>query len=90
MDFPICSECRKPCNEVRRNFGYGRTEYWGAISCHDNWQSVSKCCDGDLIYELEEEDELDDGDGLSASSASGECSQISVLDVGNNSPDLLV
>lgn len=31
MDFPICSECRKSCNEVRRNFGYGRTEYWGAV-----------------------------------------------------------
>ena len=90
MDFPICSECRKSCNEVRRNFGHGRTEYWGAISYHDNWQSVSDCCDEDLIYELEEDDELDECDGLPVSSASGECGQVSVLDAGNNSGGLLV
>ena len=89
MDFPICSECRKSCNEVRRNFGHGRTEYWGAISYHDNWQSVSDCCDEDLIYELEEDDEMEECDGLPLSSASGECGQVSVLDDSDNRSGLL-
>jgi hypothetical protein len=52
--FPICSECKKSCKEAYRDFGYGLTEYWGAKSSHHNWQWVSACCDGDLIYELEE------------------------------------
>lgn len=56
----ICSECRKPCRSVERNFGYGRTEYWGAIASHDNWLWVSECCDGDVLSEkeMEELDEL--------------------------------
>jgi hypothetical protein len=45
---------------VERDFGYGRTEYWGAVSSHENWQWVSECCDGDVLSEkeLEELDEL--------------------------------
>ena len=57
MKFPICSECKKSCAEVQRDFGYGLTEYWGAVAAHENLQWVSECCDGDLIYELEEQDE---------------------------------
>jgi hypothetical protein len=52
---PICSECKKPCKEARRNFGIGAYEFWGAAGSQDNWQWVSHCCDGDLVYELEEE-----------------------------------
>jgi len=53
-----CSECRRPCREVERDFGYGRTEYWGATSTHTNVQAVSQCCDGDLLSK-EEIDGLD-------------------------------
>lgn len=53
-----CSECRKPCQEVRRDFGRGRTEYWGAVSSHENWLWVSDCCDGDVLTK-ENLDELD-------------------------------
>jgi len=53
-----CSECRRPCREVERDFGFGRTEYWGATSTHTNVQSVSQCCDGDLLTK-EEIDGLD-------------------------------
>ncbi len=55
----ICSVCMKPCDTVERDFGYGVTEFWGAISCHTNIHTVSKCCDGDPIDEkdLEEIDE---------------------------------
>lgn len=52
----FCSECKKECVAVRRDFGYGKTEYWGAISTHANWQTVSECCDGDLLEKLEEEE----------------------------------
>jgi len=57
--YPICSVCKKSCQEVERDFGYGVTEYWGSVSCHTNIQTVSKCCDGDLLYEenMETEDE---------------------------------
>ena len=44
-----CSECGKPCNAVDRDFGFGATEYWGATSTHSNIQTVSECCDGDLL-----------------------------------------
>jgi hypothetical protein len=53
-----CSECRRPCREVERDFGYGRTEYWGSTSTHTNVQAVSQCCDGDLLSK-EEIDGLD-------------------------------
>ncbi len=87
MDFPICSECRKHCVEVQRDFGYGMTEYWGAVSSHENLQWVSKCCDGDLIYELEEDDGSDE---LSTPHSSDECGQVSVVDGGNRGSGLLV
>jgi hypothetical protein len=90
MDFPICSECNRSCNEVRRNFGRGLTEYWGAVSYHENWQSVSDCCYEDLIYELEDDDGLDEFDELPVPSASGECGQVSVLDDSDNRGGLLV
>jgi hypothetical protein len=44
-----CSECRRPCREVERDFGFGRTEFWGAVATHSNVHSVSECCDGDLL-----------------------------------------
>lgn len=53
-----CSECRRPCREVERDFGYGRTEFWGSISVHQNIHRVSECCDGDLLTK-EEIDGLD-------------------------------
>jgi hypothetical protein len=45
---------------VYRDFGFGRTEYWGAVSGHENWQGVSECCDGDVLSkeEMEELNEL--------------------------------
>ena len=59
-----CSECREPCEEIKRNFGYGSTEYWGAVSTHDKWYWVSKCCDGEVLTkeELNELYSLSGGD----------------------------
>lgn len=54
----FCSECLEPCKSVERNFGIGGYEFWGATGSDDNWQEVSKCCDGDLLTE-EELQELD-------------------------------
>jgi hypothetical protein len=61
----FCSECRKPCREVKRDFGYGRTEYWGAVSSHENWHVVSECCDGDVLTQeqMEEINELNSASG---------------------------
>jgi hypothetical protein len=44
-----CSACGKPCRAVDRDFGYGRTEYWGSVSSDEDIQTVSQCCDGDLL-----------------------------------------
>ena len=56
MDSLICSECGEPSYGVWRDYGHGVTEYWGAMSCHENWCLVSKCCGEDLV-ELEEEED---------------------------------
>ena len=60
-----CSECRRPCREVERNFGIGSYEFWGQKGSQDNWQWVSECCDGDVLTEeqLEEIDELNSPSG---------------------------
>ena len=53
-----CESCKKPYPEiVSRDYGYGVTEYWGFTSCDSNIKEVSKCCEADLIEELEEVDE---------------------------------
>ena len=54
MDY--CSECMKPCDTVTQNYGFGRTEYWGAIAGHDDWQTVSKCCESDVLSQRQWED----------------------------------
>ena len=53
----FCSECKQPCKDVRRNFGIGKYEYWGYMCSDNDWRWVSHCCDGDLLDEIEEEDE---------------------------------
>lgn len=52
----VCSECKEPCKEVRRNFGRGLTEYWGSVSADDNWLWVSECCDAEVVELIEEEE----------------------------------
>ena len=47
----FCANCGKPCYAVDRDFGYGQTEYWGSVSSDSNIQTVSECCDGDLLDE---------------------------------------
>ena len=54
MDY--CSECMKPCDTVSLNYGFGRTEYWGAVSGHDDWQTVSKCCESEVLSQRQWED----------------------------------
>jgi hypothetical protein len=54
----FCSECKKPCREVKRDFGIGAYEYWGQSGSDHNWQWVSHCCDGDLLDEIEEDEEV--------------------------------
>lgn len=44
-----CAECRQPCRDVKRDFGIGAYEYWGARAVDTNIQTVSHCCDGDLL-----------------------------------------
>jgi hypothetical protein len=47
----FCSVCGKPCRSVNRDFGFGSTEYWGAVGTHTQIVTVSECCDGDLLNE---------------------------------------
>lgn len=59
-----CSECRKKCNDVQRDFGRGSYEYWGVGGVDTNWQWVSECCDGDLVtqeelHKIMEEEEIE-------------------------------
>ena len=51
-----CTECHGQCKEVRRDFGRGLTEYWGAVSAHEDWRWVSECCDAEVVESLEEEE----------------------------------
>lgn len=44
-----CSECREPCEDVERDFGIGRYEYWGAMCVDTDIHVVSDCCDGELL-----------------------------------------
>ena len=53
-----CGECGRPCDSVERDFGYGATEYWGAVSVDSNVQVVSECCDGDLFEDPELEEQV--------------------------------
>ena len=52
-----CTECHDPCREVRRNFGHGVTEFWGAAATHDDWRWVSHCCDAEVVQSLEKEEQ---------------------------------
>lgn len=54
-----CGECAKECNPVQRDFGYGRTEFWGAVSVHANVHTVSDCCDGDIFADPELEEAVE-------------------------------
>lgn len=51
-----CSECLEPCENVVRDFGIGRYEYWGAMCSDHDYQEVSDCCDGDLLEDYPEEE----------------------------------
>jgi len=44
-----CAECLKPCKDVDRDFGVGSYEYWGSSGYDSNIETVSHCCDGDLL-----------------------------------------
>jgi hypothetical protein len=56
MSDGFCSECRKPCVKIRRDYGIGSYEYWGATGVHHNWQTVSECCEEDVLEEIEDEE----------------------------------
>ena len=59
-----CSECGKACKEVKRDFGIGAYEYWGATGSHHVWHWVSECCDGAVLLNplKKEEHESEVGD----------------------------
>lgn len=48
-----CGECGNTCDTVRLDFGYGPYEAWGVKGVHENFQTVSKCCE-EVVYEDEE------------------------------------
>lgn len=52
-----CSECNEECEAIKVDYGIGHYEFWGATGCHENWQWVSECCEGDLMDEPIGEDE---------------------------------
>jgi hypothetical protein len=54
-----CSECRKECQAVERDFGIGGYEFWGARGNDTNIQTVSECCDGDLYADPELEEQIE-------------------------------
>lgn len=41
----VCSACKQPCDLVRRDFGHGDVEVWGAWTTHHDWRLVSECCE---------------------------------------------
>jgi hypothetical protein len=49
-----CTICKKPTEVVKRDFGIGAYEFWGATGVDSCFMSVSKCCDGDCVENLEE------------------------------------
>lgn len=55
---PWCADCGEPCEAIDIDVGYGVTEYWGAVSNHEDWIVVSDCCEADLIHDEEERDNL--------------------------------
>ena len=58
MSYYWCAECGEPCEAIEIDEGYGVTEYWGAVSSHEDWVEVSDCCEADLIDDEEERDNL--------------------------------
>jgi hypothetical protein len=57
MSDGFCSECKKPCREVKRDFGIGQYEYWGVTGSYHKWHWVSECCDGDVLETIEKEED---------------------------------
>lgn len=53
-----CAHCGEPCWVTEIDEGYGMTEYWGAVSNHEDWVEVSDCCEAEIIYDEEERDNL--------------------------------
>jgi hypothetical protein len=51
-----CAECHKECDTVELDYGFGSYEFWGARGTHSNIQTVSTCCEADVLSkdELEE------------------------------------
>ena len=43
-----CTECRKSCDTLAVDEGFGATEYWGATSIHEQWVEVSLCCEAEV------------------------------------------
>jgi hypothetical protein len=58
----FCAECKKPCNEIEVDFGYGAYEFWGARGYHTDKRLVSDCCEADTLDELPDDTKEDDDD----------------------------
>lgn len=48
-----CGKCKKECGWQELDYGFGVTEYWGAVSNHVCIERVSDCCEGDLYLDSE-------------------------------------
>ena len=51
-----CSYCKQECDVEEVDEGIGAYEYWGATGFHHNWQTVSECCEEDVLEEIEDEE----------------------------------
>jgi hypothetical protein len=50
----ICANCLKPTQttEIREDFHY---EYWGSKECKTSTYEVTRCCEADEVYDVDED-----------------------------------
>lgn len=56
-----CGKCNQETYPEVRDYGHGRTEFWGSVSNHSDIAVESPCCDSDdLLLEPREEEVAED------------------------------
>ena len=53
----FCSDCKKECTGILRDFGIGAYEFWGDRGVHKDVQIVSPCCEAEVVETVDEEDD---------------------------------
>jgi hypothetical protein len=60
-DQKFCGKCGKPCEVITIDDGIGSHEFWGSVSIHHDYITVSDCCESEQYFdEIEAFEELGD------------------------------